>query len=151
MFALFRRKKEDATKIADEQNKANVVVAPVKNKDRLETALGYVLITGTVLIGLPFIILYLLFQLVMTPVFYIRHKRSRYQQDFPCKYSWPMYAHIDDEPYTAIKKDDLPVEYFKWCEDYDWGGYFVHKDTLLCFQNPFFFDNRRGCCHPAVR
>lgn len=95
-------------------------------------------------IALPFFLLYLVWNLLMTPYYYAKHKRSRYQQDFPHKYSWPMYVHMDDEPYAAIKKNDLPVEYFKWCEDYDQGGYFIYKDTLLCFQNPFFFDKEKG-------
>ncbi len=110
--------------------------------------LGYIgmalLIAVMAVIALPFMLLYLVWHLLMTPYYYAKHKRSRYQQDFPCKYSWPMYEHIDDEAYAAIRENDLPVEYFKWCEDYEWGGYFVHKDTLLCFQNPFFFDKEKG-------
>lgn len=95
-------------------------------------------------IALPFLLLYLVWNLLMTPYYYAKHKRSRYQQDFPCKYSWPLHEHIDDAPYTAIKENALPVEYFKWCEDYDQGGDFVYKDTLLCFHNPFFFDKEKG-------
>lgn len=107
--------------------------------------IGVVLLFASMtVIAMPFMLLYLVCHLLMTPYYYIKHKRSRYQQDFPHKYSWPMYVHMDDEPYAAIKKNDLPVEYFKWCEDYDQGGYFIYKDTLLCFQNPFFFDKEKG-------
>ncbi len=118
--------------------------APIKLRDRLENALATVLISGAVIIGLPFILLFLIFQLLMTPVFYIRLKRSRYQQDFPRKYSWPGYLHADDEPYTVIKENNLPVEYFKWSDDYEMHGHFVYKDILLWFADSFFYDKEKG-------
>lgn len=118
--------------------------APKKWRDRLEKALAMVLISGAVIIGSPFILLYLIFHLFMTPVFYIRHKRSRYQQDFPRKYSWPGYLHPDTEPYTIIKENDLPVEYFKWGDDYELSGYFLYKDILLWFADSFFYDKEKG-------
>ena len=47
---------------------------------------------------------------------------------------------MDNEPYTAIKENNLPVEYIKWSEAYSLCGYFVYKDILLDFTEPFFFD-----------
>ena len=95
------------------------------------------------IIFLPFFLLYLLFKLLSTPFDYIKYKKSRYQKDFPHKYTWLREPHIDNAPYTAIKENELPVEYIKWSEDYDIGGYFVYKDILLDFTEPFFFDEEK--------
>ena len=95
------------------------------------------------IIFLPFFLLYLLFKLLSTPFDYVKYKKSRYQKDFPHKYTWLREPHIDNAPYTAIKENELPVEYIKWSEDYDIGGYFVYKDILLDFTEPFFFDEEK--------
>ena len=92
------------------------------------------------IIFLPFFLLYLLFKLLWTPFDYIKYKKSRYQKDFPHKYTWLREPHTDNAPYTAIKENALPVEYIKWSEDYNLSGYFVYKDILLDFTEPFFFD-----------
>lgn len=93
-----------------------------------------------IIIVLPIALIYLLFKLLATPFDYIKYKRSRYQRDFPHKYSWLSEPHRDNAPYTAIKENELPVEYIKWSEDYNLCGYFVYKDILLDFTEPFFFD-----------
>ena len=93
---------------------------------------------------LPFLLLYLLFKILATPFDYIKYKRSCYQQDFPHKYKWADGIHADNTPYTAIKENNLPVEYIKWHEDYDMPGYFVHKDIMLIFHEPLFFDEEKG-------
>lgn len=92
---------------------------------------------------LPVALIYLLFKLLATPFDYIKYKRSRYQRDFPHKYSWLSMPHFDNDAYTAIKENNLPVEYIKWSNDYDLCGYFVYKDILLDFTEPFFFDEER--------
>ena len=89
---------------------------------------------------LLFLLLYLLFKLLWTPFDYIKYKKSRYQKDFPHKYTWLREPHTDNAPYTAIKENALPVEYIKWSEDYNLSGYFVYKDILLDFTEPLFFD-----------
>ena len=92
-----------------------------------------------IIIVLPIALIYLLFKLLATPFDYIKYKHSRYQRDFPHKYSWLSEPHFDNGAYTAIKENNLPIEYIKWSEDYDIGGYFVYKDILLDFTEPFFF------------
>lgn len=95
------------------------------------------------IIFLPFFLLYLLFKLLWTPFDYIKYKKSRYQKDFPHKYTWLREPHTDNAPYTAIKENDFPVEYIKWSENYDTVGYFLYKDILLDFSEPFFFDEEK--------
>ena len=115
----------------------------MKIKDSIAEKLLVVFCIVAFIIFLPFFLLYLLFKLLSTPFDYIRYKRSRYQKDFPHKYTWLREPHIDNAPYTAIKENELPVEYIKWSEDYDIGGYFVYKDILLDFTEPFFFDEEK--------
>ena len=93
-----------------------------------------------IIIVLPIALIYMVFKFFATPFDYIKYKRSRYQKDFPHRYSWLKEPHMDNAPYTAIKENELPVEYIKWSEDYDIGGYFVYKDILFDFTEPFFFD-----------
>ena len=89
---------------------------------------------------LPIALIYLLFKFLATPFDYIKYKRSRYQQDFPHKYSWLIEPHFDNAAYTAIKENHLPIEYIRLFEDYDMPGRFVYKDTLLWFYPSVFFD-----------
>lgn len=86
----------------------------------------------------------LLLRILATPYAYFRFKRSRYQQDFPQKFRLLSTPHMDDKPYTAIQELHLPIEYIKWREEYDLDGYFVYKDVLLNFSEPFFFDKEKG-------
>ena len=125
----------------------------MKIKDSIAEKLLVVFFTVAFIIFLPFLLLYLLFKLLSTPFDYIKYKKSRYQKDFPHKYTWLREPHIDNAPYTAIKENDLPVEYIKWSEDYDIGGYFVYKDILLDFTEPFFFDEEKKLflCLPGSR
>lgn len=112
-------------------------------KDRIGKAVLYVGLAFVVILCIPLMLLYLLFKLLATPFDYAKYKRSRYQKDFPHKYAWLRDPHIDNEPYTAIKENDFPVEYIKWSDDYDFAGYFVYKDVLLDFTEPFFFDEEQ--------
>ncbi len=103
-----------------------------------------VLCVAVFILFLPFLLLYLLYKLIIMPLDYVKYKKSRYQQDFPRKYRWLSTPHVDNEPYTAIKEKELPVEYIKWREDYDLNGYFIYKDILLDFNEPLFFDKKKG-------
>ena len=125
----------------------------MKIKDSIAEKLLVVFCIVAFIIFLPFFLLYLLFKLLSTPFDYIKYKKSRYQKDFPHKYTWLREPHIDNAPYTAIKENDLPVEYIKWSEVYDIGGYFVYKDILLDFTEPFFFDEEKKLflCLPGSR
>lgn len=126
----------------------------MKNKKRTSVSgwLAAVCIIIFVLF-LPFFLLYLLIKLLLTPIGYLNYKSSRYQKDFPHKYSWLRDPHIDNDAYTAVKEKELPIEYIKWSEDYDVSGYFVYKDILLDFGEPFFFDEEKGVflCLPSAR
>ena len=106
-------------------------------KDRIIRYVAIVfLIVCFVLVGLPL----LMVKLLMQPFYYIKFKRSPYQQDFPCKYQWPGELHVDHMPYAVIKENGLPVEYIKPAGEYARSGYFVYKDMILVFCEPFFFD-----------
>lgn len=116
----------------------------MKIKEASSTALGTVFVSLIFIVFLPFFLLYLLFKLLATPFDYVKYKRSRYVKDFPHRYKWLATPHVDNEPYTAIKENSLPVEYIKWHEDYEMPGYFVYGDILLNFSEPFFFDKKKG-------
>ena len=92
------------------------------------------------IIILPIALIYLFFKLLLTPVDYIRYKRTRYQRDFPHKFTWLVDSHFDNGVYTVIKENALPVEYIKWSKDYYERGYFVYKNILLDFTEPFLYD-----------
>lgn len=118
---------------------------PKKGGDRLKNVKikksdNIIIFIFIIIFVLPIALIYLLFKLLATPFDYVKYKRSRYQQDFPHKYSWLSEPHFDNAAYTAIKENNLPVEYIKWSEDYNFCGYFVYKDILLDFTEPFFFD-----------
>lgn len=116
----------------------------MKAKENISANLVLIFCIFVFILFLPFLLLYLLFKILATPFDYIKYKRSCYQQDFPHKYKWANESHTDNVPYTAIKKNNLPVEYIKWHEDYDMPGYFVHKDIMLIFHEPLFFDEEKG-------
>ena len=116
----------------------------MKAKENISANLVLIFCIFVFILFLPFLLLYLLFKILATPFDYIKYKRSCYQQDFPHKYKWANEPHTDNEPYTAIKKNNLPVEYIKWHEDYDMLGYFVYQDTMLVFHEPLFFDEEKG-------
>lgn len=95
------------------------------------------------IIALPFVLLWLLWELIYTPIGYMKFKKSRYQKDFPQKYKWLRTPHTDNEVYTIVKENDLPIDYLKFYEDYELPGYFLYKDILLVFSEPFFFDEKK--------
>ena len=115
----------------------------MKIKVSVAEKLVFVFCIVVFIIFLPFFLLYLLFKLLWTPFDYIKYKKSRYQKDFPHKYTWLREPHRDNAPYTVIKENALPVEYIKWSEYYDFSGYFLYKDILLDFSEPFFFDEEK--------
>ncbi len=116
----------------------------MKLKELVSNIGAFVLFGGLFIIFLPFILLYFLFKLIITPYDYIKYKRSRYQQDFPYKYSWLRQPHVDNEIYTIIKDNGLPIEYIKWQEEYELPGSFLYRDALLVFFEPLFFDKKKG-------
>ena len=113
-------------------------------KEKSATIGTFLVFSVVFIIILPFLLVYFLYKLISTPFDYAKYKRSHYQKDFPHKYSWLAIPHIDNEVYTAIKENNLPIEYIKWREEYDLNGYFLYKDILLVFEEPFFFDKKKG-------
>ncbi|MBO7740030.1 MAG: hypothetical protein J6S34_00745 [Clostridia bacterium] len=113
-------------------------------KEKLSAAAAALLVIGVLLLLSPFILLYFLFKVLITPYDYYKHKKNRYQKDFPKRYSWLKGPHPDSLPYGAIKEAELPIDYIKWSEAYDLHGYFVYQDILLVFHEPLFFDQTKG-------
>lgn len=109
-------------------------------KGQISEKLSFVLVVAIFSLFLPFFLLYLIFKVLYTPFDYIKYKRSRYQKDFPHKYTWLREPHVDNEAYTTIKESGLPIEYVRLFQDYDLPGRFVYKDTLLWFYPSVFFD-----------
>ena len=112
----------------------------MKLKDSIAEKLLVVFCIVAFIIFLPFFLLYLIFKVLYTPFDYIKYKRSRYQKDFPHKYTWLREPHVDNEAYTTIKESGLPIEYVRLFQDYDLPGRFVYKDTLLWFYPSVFFN-----------
>ena len=112
-------------------------------KEKLGDAATTILVWVVITLCIPLMFLVLLGQFLLTPITYIRFKKSQYQKDFPRKFSLFCGVHPDNEVYTIVKKNDLPVEYMKYNEDYDLFGYFVSGDILLNFTEPFFYDEKK--------
>ena len=89
---------------------------------------------------IPIGLFLLIFKLIAMPFNYYKYKHSQYQKDFPHKFNFLAPFHIDNIPYSIIKENELPIQYIKWSEEYDMYGYFIYKDILLDFTEPFFFD-----------
>ena len=91
-------------------------------------------------IGLFFLLFFLIFKFITMPFNYYRYRHSQYQKDFPHKFDFLDPFHIDNIPYSIIKENELPIQYIKWSKEYNMYGYFIYKDILLDFTEPFFFD-----------
>ena len=103
------------------------------------------LLAGIVLIFIfailiPVGLFFLIFKFITMPFNYYKYKHSQYQKDFPHKFNFLDPFHIDNIPYSIIKEKQLPIQYIKWSEEYNMHGYFIYKDILLDFTEPFFFD-----------
>ncbi|MBE6595877.1 MAG: hypothetical protein E7644_08780 [Ruminococcaceae bacterium] len=97
---------------------------------------------------LPFLLLLLVGMVLYLPVDYIKFKRSRYQKDFPRKYSPWCGCHIDNEIYTLVQEHELPMTYVKphVGDDYAQPGYFLYQNVLLYLCPPldsFLFDEKK--------
>ncbi len=112
-------------------------------KERLGDVATTILVWVVITLCVPLMFLVLLGQFLLAPITYVRFKKSRYQKDFPRKFSFFCGVHPDNEVYTIVKENDLPVEYIKYNEDYDLHGYFVSGDILLNFTEPFFYDEKK--------
>lgn len=86
------------------------------------------------------LILFFISKFITMPFNYYKYRHSQYQKDFPHKFNFLDTFHIDDIPYSIIKENELPIQYIKWSKEYDMRGYFIYKDILLDFSEPFFFN-----------
>ena len=93
---------------------------------------------------IPVGLFFLIFKFITMPFNYCKYRHSQYQKDFPHKFNFLDPFHIDNIPYSIIKENELPVEYIKWSKEYHMHGYFIYKDILLDFTEPFFFDPKTG-------
>ena len=112
-------------------------------KERIGNVASTALLWIVILLFLPLMLLALLGYLLYWPIAHIKIKRSRYHKDFPRKITFACGLHPDNEVYTIVKENDLPVEYIKQDEEYYLFGYFVCGDTLLNFTEPFFYDEKK--------
>ena len=94
----------------------------------------------TFAILIPIGLFLLIFKFITMPFNYFKYRHSQYQKDFPHKFNFLDPLHIDNIPYSIIKENELPIQYIKWSKEYDMYGYFIYKDILLDFTEPFFFD-----------
>ena len=90
---------------------------------------------------IPIGLFLLIFKFITMPFNYYKYRHSQYQKDFPHKFNFLAPLHIDNIPYSIIKENELPIQYIKWSKVYDMSGYFVYKDILLDFTEPFLFDS----------
>lgn len=103
----------------------------------------YILMYVFFVILLPFALLFLVGCILYTPIDYVKFKRSAYQKDFPTKYKWLWSIHTDNDVYTIIKENNLPISYLRFQGYYESAGYFLYKDVSLNFFKPFFFDEEK--------
>ena len=88
----------------------------------------------------PVLAIFLLGLLLYTPIDYFRYKRTRYYKDTKEKYTWLCFISYYVRFYDLIKKENLPIHYYR-CNDSEMTGYgyFVYKDILiLCDYQPCY-------------
>ena len=112
-------------------------------KDKITLVLSYAFIILVLIIASPFVDLWSFF--IYSPIQYYKVKNSLYYKDFPYKYKWLDSTHCDNEVYTIVKNNDLPINYFKLHENYDCAGTFLYKDTILDFSEPFQYNDEADC------
>ena len=103
------------------------------------------LLAGIVLVFIfailiPIGLFFLIFKFITLPFNYYKYRQSQYQKDFPHKFDFLNPFHVDSIPYSIVKENALPIRYIKWSKEYHMYGYFIYKDILLDFTEPFFFD-----------
>lgn len=101
--------------------------------------------TMLVILAVPFIVLFLLIMLILTPFDYFKYKMSRYYKDTKEKYSWFCTETYHIKLYNQIKKENLPIDYYR-CEYAPITGYgfFVYKDTLIINDCVLYYDTEKN-------
>lgn len=81
---------------------------------------------------IPVICIFLIVLLLGIPFDYIKYRSSRYYKDTKEKYSWLCATSYYVGLYNLIKKENLPIDYYRSTEVPITGyGYFVYRDMLL--------------------
>ncbi len=92
----------------------------------------------------PVVLLFLLGLLIATPFDYIKYKRTQYYKDTHEKYSWLCTSSYYITLYDLIKKENLPIAYYRCYDALVTGyGYFIYKDTLILNDYEPCFDGER--------
>lgn len=112
----------------------------LKLKNALKNLGTNVIIAFFLILALPILFIWLICEILYSPIGYVRLKACPYQKDFPHQYRIFDKRHTDSKVYTLIKGNSLPIEYFKHPKEYDLAGFFVHNNTILDFTEPFFYD-----------
>ena len=68
------------------------------------------------ILAVPLIILWFLWVIIITPYDYVRYKCSRYYKDTKEKYSWLYTFSYYLRLYDAVKKADLPIDFYRFKE-----------------------------------
>ncbi len=93
---------------------------------------------------IPVVILFLLWLLIVTPIDYFKYKRTRYYKDTKEKYSWLCTSSYYITLYELIKKENLPIDYYR-CNDMFAGyGFFVYKDIIILNDYELCYDEERN-------
>ncbi len=99
------------------------------------------IVTILTILLLPVVVLSLLALLIKTPFDYIKYKRTRYFKDTGEKYSWLCTSSFHIKLYDAIKRESLPIEYYRGSLESVTGyGYFLYKNILILIENDLHFD-----------
>ena len=83
--------------------------------------------------------------IIITPYDYVRYKCSRYYKDTKEKYSWLYTFSYYLRLYDAVKKADLPIDFYRFKEKGISGyGYYVYKDILILNDFDPFYNEEKG-------
>lgn len=93
----------------------------------------------------PLVLVFLFCILIITPFDYFRYKKSRYYKDTKEKYSWLCGMSSYVKLYCLIKKENLPINYYRYDEVHITGyGFFIYKDTLILNDYELCYDEEKN-------
>lgn len=86
-----------------------------------------------IIVLIPILLIAVLWLLLMTPIDYIRYKRSPYYKDLRKKYTFAVCYNDTYVLYNLIKKSEIPEIVYHPKEENDPCGYFTLFDILLIY------------------
>ena len=92
-----------------------------------------------------FIVLAFLWILISTPIDYLKYKKTIYYKETKERYSWLCASSYYVNFYDMIRKENLPIEFYR-CKDVSLTGYgyFVYKNTLILNDYDPWYDKERN-------